>query len=140
MGHIPDKLRKKIAAMSFYRTCARYGLHGHECEGRITFEHALIYAGKQIQKEFAIIPLCEKAHSVGRWQDCGDLDKNINEWIAISRASDEELLEISRAKDYFLYRHYLIKKYGVYKPVEKVGTETGIDYGHRGDNSSLIHR
>lgn len=126
MGHIPPKLKKEILADPFYRQCARKGLQGHECEGRITFEHAIIFAGSQVQKKWAIIPLCAKAHSVDEFQDGGDLHKGINRWIAFNRATDGELLEISKATDYFLERTRLNKVHGPYGP--SVDQGVGIRY------------
>lgn len=112
MNNIPTKLRRELAADPYYKHCAREGLQGHECAGRITWEHAMYYAGTQLQKRWAVIPLCAKAHNVDAWQDCGDLDKEINVWIALNRAGDEDMLEISKSRDYFLYRGYLNRKYG----------------------------
>lgn len=112
MNNLPPKLRKELVADPFYKTCAREGLFDHECGGRITWEHAMYFAGKQIQKKWAIIPLCAKAHSVDNFQDGGDLDKHLNEWIALNRATDEDLLPVCKTIDYFHYRHTLNIKYG----------------------------
>lgn len=128
MNNIPRALRKELAADPYYAVCARKGLHEHKCGGRITWEHALIYAGRQIQERWAIIPLCSKAHNVGRWQDCGDVDKSLNHWIALSRATDAEILSICKAKDYFLYRDFLNKKYGTYPQ----GTTDSRKFPHAG--------
>lgn len=115
MNNIPIKLRKQLASDSYYHACARKGWHEHACAGRITWEHALILAGKQVQERFAIIPLCAKAHAVDAFQDGGDLNKEINLWIALNRATDEEMLSISKANDYFLWRHRLNETYGTYR-------------------------
>lgn len=72
----------------------------------------MYFAGKQIQARWAIIPLCEKAHSVNTYQDRGEMNKQIHEWIALNRASDDDLLPICKAKDYFFYRGFLNKKFG----------------------------
>ena len=114
MTNIPNKLRNELRSDPYYRHCAREGLHGHECAGRITWEHSMYFDGKQIQKRWAIIPLCAKAHNVDEWQDRGDMDKRINEWIALNRATPDEILAISKARDYFLYRGYLNRSYGAY--------------------------
>ncbi len=113
-----------MSADPFYKTCARAGLHSHECDGRITWEHAMIYAGGQIQARWAIIPLCAKAHAVDQYQDGGDLDKRCNEWIALNRASPDELLAISKAKDYFYRKNFLNKIFGGY-PGERLGIDCG---------------
>lgn len=109
MSKIPTALLKDLLADPVYKTCLRQVLlQDHECQGRITFEHALIYAGKQIQKKWAIIPICAYAHSVYPYQESGILKKEINEWIAFNRATDAELAEFERATPpYSRRREYL---------------------------------
>lgn len=124
---IPLKQRKEMAGKPFYTMCALAGHLGHECEGRITWEHAIIVAGKSYQAEWAIPPLCEKSHAVDNFQDAGTMIKEINEWIAYSRATDEDLLKIcgdspgtdprfAKSKYHFQRKKYLINKYGVWTP------------------------
>ncbi len=132
MNNIPPKLRREMAADPLYTVCARKGYHGHECQGRITWEHVTTWAGKQLQMKSFIIPLCSYAHSVGRFQDGGDLDKGINMWIALTRASDDELLELSRkGTDYFQMRYMMNKKYGewVAPRISEKRVFNGINYG-----------
>lgn len=126
MKAIPLALRRQLSNDPYYKVCARAGLHNHTCDGRITWEHALIYAGGQIQARYAIIPLCAKAHAVDGYQDGGDLDKRCNEWIALNRATPDEILSISKAKDYFYRKNFLNKIFGVY-PGERMGIECGED-------------
>lgn len=114
MRPIPPKMRQAMAEDPYYKQCARVGIGDHVCSGRITWEHALIYAGKQVNEIWAIIPLCEKAHAVGLFQDSGDFDKEINVWIALNRATEMELQSISKVIDYIAYRNRLNKLYGVY--------------------------
>lgn len=76
------KLRRQIAEDPFMKRCARAS---YECQGRITWEHAFIYAKKQINEAWAIIPLCWY-HHLGK-----GMDKRINEQIALSRATQEDL-------------------------------------------------
>lgn len=112
MQPIPVQLKADILADPYYKTCARKVVFDdHECQGRITFEHVIIFAGRQLNRKFAIIPLCEFAHSVGQFQNVGILDKEINLYIAINRATDEELKKISGAVDYQRLKKYLNKKY-----------------------------
>lgn len=112
MNNLPCKLRARLASDPFYKTCARKDLFGHECAGRITWEHAMTFGGKQIQTMYSIVPLCEKAHSVDNYQDAGDLNKKLNVWIALNRATDDELVSISKAMDYFRYRSFLNEYFG----------------------------
>ena len=106
MRKIPQKLKDEILADPFYIKCARAG----GCKGRITWEHAIIFQGRQLNEKWAIIPLCEYHHAVGIYQDCGDLNKEENERIALNRATDQELLAVSKAIDYLSRRKYLNEK------------------------------
>lgn len=81
------------------------------CQGRITFEHALIYAGKQIDEVFAILRICEYHHGVNKFQDGGDMNKEKHVWLALNRATDDELRKYSKAVDYIALRERLNKKY-----------------------------
>jgi len=105
MRAIPPKLKKEMQEDPYYKVCARKA-HGN-CGGRITWEHTIIYKGKQLNEKWAIIPLCEYHHAVNNYQDRGDLDKNENIRIALNRATDEELVKISRAIDYIALRERL---------------------------------
>lgn len=87
MSPIPKKLRAQLAADPEYQVCAR---RSSECEGRITWEHALTYAGKQIQERFAIIPLCWY-HHLG-----AGLDKRWNMKLAMSRATNADKVKYPR--------------------------------------------
>ena len=110
MRPIPLKLREEIASDPYYKVCARIKDGG--CGGRITWEHAIIFRGRQLNKKWAIIPLCARHHAVNEYQDSGSLNKEKNVWIALMRATDEELERISKAVDYKHKRNYLNDKYG----------------------------
>ena len=107
MQAIPAKLREELALDPYYKRCTR---HGWDCWGRITWEHAFIYAGRQIQEKWAIIPLCEYHHAVCRFQDSGSLNKEYNQYIALCRASDEDLAKYPR-RDWEQLKKYLHEKY-----------------------------
>lgn len=120
---IPLGMRAEMEKDPEYKSCALFGQFDHVCEGRITWEHAIIVAGKKVQKKWAIPPLCAKAHEVDQFQDAGTMVKEINEWIALSRATDADLLSLfgevifspfCKAKFLFQRREYLTKKYGKY--------------------------
>ncbi len=100
----------------FYGRCA---LESDGCMGRITLEHAIIHAGRQLNEKWAIIPLCAYHHSVDEFQDGDGLDKELNEWVALSRATAEDLVTYSKAVDYLQRVVYLTGKYGVYDPVRR---------------------
>lgn len=90
MSKIPERLKENMANDPYYKKCARFGL---SCAGRITWEHAWIYAGKQIQEKWAIIPLCEYHHDVGSYQDKGNLNKKENQRISLLRATNDDLMK-----------------------------------------------
>jgi hypothetical protein len=88
MNKIPTVLREKMAMDPFYGRCMRR--HEGTCSGRITWEHAFIYAGRQIQEQWAIIPLCEYHHlgpGMVKW---------MNELFALRRATLEDLAKYPR--------------------------------------------
>jgi len=87
MRRIPTKLREQLEEEP--QVCAR---RNKDCNGRITWEHVFIYAGKQINEEWAIIFLCWY-HHLGE-----GMDKRINERIAIKKATKKELNKYPRKK------------------------------------------
>lgn len=76
----------------------RQVFHDHDCQGRMTLEHALIYAGRQVDAPFAIIKLCAWAHDVDQFQDGGNLDKEKNEYIALSQATKEDFAFYAKSR------------------------------------------
>lgn len=102
MNNIPLSLREEMAADPYYKVCAR---KSKACNGRITWEHAWIYAGKQIQEKWAIIPLCWYHH-------LGDgLHKEKNQAISLFRATPEDLAKYPK-KDWEQSLKYFKEKYG----------------------------
>lgn len=121
MNNVPSKLRSKWQTedkQGLRRVCLRH--HEGNCDGRLTKEHAVTYAGKQIQEEWAILDICEYHHAVGKYQDGGDLDKEKHLRIALNRATDDELRAISKATDYIALRDRLNRKYEVKGVLEEV--------------------
>lgn len=116
MRPIPKKLLKDILADPYYKKCVRH--KEMKCSGRITLEHALIYAGKQINEKWAILPVCEKHHAVNRFQDAGDLDKRYHEYVAVNRMTSEDEKKYPRV-DWKQKRENLNKIYeGKRYPIE----------------------
>ncbi len=110
MSKIPPKLLADILADPYYKKCCRAEDGG--CDGRITFEHAIIFAGRQVQKKWCILPLCTYHHAVNEHQDGGNLIKAKNVWIALNRATDQELEEVSKVVPYKFMRQRLNETYG----------------------------
>ena len=111
MRKISPKVKEELAKEK--NICARS--MDKNCAGRITWEHTLIYAGKQIDEVWAIIHLCEYHHAVNNYQDRGELNKERNVWIALNRATDKDLEKYSKSIDYKRMKVNLNNKYGIYK-------------------------
>lgn len=117
MNNVPPKLRKQWQEEDIIkkkRVCLR--ADEGNCQGRLTKEHALYYAGKQIQEDWAILDICEFHHDIGPFQGIGDLNKEKHTWIALSRAPEGRLQALSKAEDKVALLGRLNAVYGVYKP------------------------
>ena len=108
MNNIPAKLRKEMANDPEMQLCMRKELlNDHVCGSdpltgkHIEWDHCIIYAGRQLQEAWAIVPTCWQAHRGG------DLDREKQTWIALNRATDEQLKSISKAIDYIRERDRL---------------------------------
>lgn len=113
MTTLPLKQRSEMAADPEYSRCALQGLH--ECGGRVSWEHAMYYAGKKIQDRWAVIPICSLGHGVDQYQDMASVSKEVRQWIALNRATDAELAQYNRAvPSFFFQRDRLNTKYGEY--------------------------
>lgn len=115
MNNIPPTLKKQLLADPEYARCSL--LTYHTCGGRITLEHAMIYAGRQIQARWAIIPVCAAGQEVDQFQDAHTMDKDRNRWVALNRATDAELISYRKATPSFIFlRDRLNKQFGPYVP------------------------
>ena len=83
MRKIPLKLRKEMSDDPYYKSCLRK--KEGNCKGRITWEHCWMYAGKQINEKWAIIPLCEY-HHLGQ-----GLNKKLNHWFSVNRMTEDDI-------------------------------------------------
>lgn len=115
MTKIPTRVRVQIENDPNYKVCALIGHHGHVCGGRVTMEHALIYAGKQIQEKWAIVPICAKGQEVDQYQDAHTMNKDLNKWVALNQGSDDDFKMFPKAfPPYRQQREILNKKYGIW--------------------------
>lgn len=115
MNNVPAKLRKQWALEDLFgiqRICMR--TDEGDCDGRITKEHAVYYAGRQIQEEWGILDICAYHAEVDEFQDGGGMNKEKHEWIALSRAPEARLRELSKGEDKIARRDYLNSKYGIW--------------------------
>lgn len=108
MNNVPQHLKEKWNGEK--TKCCR--IDEDNCKGRLTKDHTIIYAGKQVQEDWAIVDVCEYHHGVNKYQDTGDLNREKHTWVALNKATDDELIKISKAVDYLALRERLNKKYG----------------------------
>lgn len=118
MYNVPLKLRKIWAEedrQGIVRICMR--TDEGNCQGRVTKEHALYHAGKQLQDNEAILDICAYHTEVDQFQDGGGMNKEKHTWIALNRLSESRLRELSKGEDKIALRDRLNKKYGHFQPV-----------------------
>lgn len=96
-----------MEADPFYRTCCVSGVRGPFV--KIDWHHNLIFAGRQVNEKWCILPLAQPIH------DRIVEYKEIVDWIMLNRATDEELRRYSKAVDLISKRAKLNKKYGAWK-------------------------
>lgn len=92
-----------MAADPYMKKCYRYD--EGKCYGRVEWEHAIIFQGRQLNERWSIIPCCLFHHRGN------GLNKEMNKWCALTRATIEELVKLSKA-NFIQERKYLIAKYG----------------------------
>ena len=112
---IPIQMREEMDADPYYHQCARYDLlHDHICEADpvrcrlIEWEHAFTYGGSKVNEKWAIVPICYLVHRGGK------MIKEINQWIGLNRATDEDLAKYPNT-DWAQKKIYLNSKYGIPK-------------------------
>lgn len=103
MRIIPPKLKKSLLKDSFMKIC----IHP-DCNNQPEWEHCWIYAGKQINEVWAIVPCCYYHHRGG------GLNKDFNKWVSINLANNDDLTVYNK-KDWESERIRLNDKYPDFK-------------------------
>lgn len=94
MRPIPPRLKREMEADPYYRVCV---FDSHECSGRIEWDHVFIYANRQVNEKWAILPTCHWHHTnITRF-------RKESERIAVARATPEELAKYPK-RDWSRYR------------------------------------
>lgn len=112
MRAIRSNIKKRLVEdASKYGCLRKYLMNDHICGGRITFEHVWIYAGRQIDEYWSILPICAKSHSVDEYQDGGIMNKEKNEWLSLWKVQKGDLDNYPRF-NWSQRKKYLEEKYG----------------------------
>lgn len=124
---MPQKLRDEMERDPFYRRCCitgegRVTSNIHDPE-RIEWHHNLIYAGKQVNEKWCILPIKKEVH-----RKMSKEIKEICDWIMLNRATDDELAKYSSiALDLREKKTLLNKKRGVWDQKHQKYTQHGKD-------------
>lgn len=101
MRAIPKSLRDQLSDDPFMKKCVYTG----ETKD-ISWEHCWSYAGKQINEDWAIVPLARRLNTSHPPREV----KEYCRWISINRATEEELEKYPR-KDWRAIKIYLNQKF-----------------------------
>ena len=102
MNPIPKKIRERLSKDPFMEKCIACG------KTPVEWNHAIIYAGKQSNNWYAIVPLCTSCHR-GNNGDIMPYAKYLSELIAIKRGMSEIYKDMPRI-DWFRRKQYLEDK------------------------------
>lgn len=101
MRPISPRVRKIIDTDPYYRRCCVSGRTIN-----LEMHHGLIFAGRQVDEAWAILPLTKKIHEREKEKQIGEyLD-----WIMLNRATDEQLKKYSKLENLIAKKERL-KKY-----------------------------
>lgn len=87
MRKIPQELKDEMSVDPYYQECCLLVLGN--CGGRIEWHDNLIYAGRQQNHKWCILPLCHDHHMKADNKEI----KPLLDDIMVSRATPEELAE-----------------------------------------------
>lgn len=115
MGHIPAHLNERLNANPLYQNnfCIFHRMH-HPPSLKVERHHNLIFAGKQVNEEWCILPICVVVHDKAR-------DKHIKErldWIMLNRAPEDRLRTYSKAINFLQEKSRLNGIYGRWEPIK----------------------
>lgn len=100
-----------MAMDPFYRTCCITGAPPTFGD-RIEWHHNLIHAGRQVQQEFAILPVKHSIHALAT----NPIVKDRMDWVMLGRASEQEIWEYSKVVDLARRRAFLNELFGPWNP------------------------
>ena len=110
MRPIPPKLKADLAADPWYTRCCITGIPS--VKAKIEWHHAFIFAGRQVNEKWAIVPLTAEVHK----KVSNPIIKEKLRWIILNRAGHEALIKYSRSMNLVKEVMRLNAKYGVWQP------------------------
>jgi len=99
-------VRTQLENDDFMQRCAITGVSKYQ--EKIDWHHNLIFAGRQVNEPWAILPLARRIHDRIHEPDI----KNRCDWIMLNRATDDELRPYCKAVDLIRRKQKLNQLYG----------------------------
>jgi hypothetical protein len=96
--------RERLAADPFMSRCCITG----RADEKIDWHHNLIFAGRQVNEDWAILPLIRSIHDRAFSPEI----KDRCDWVMLNRATDEQLTPYCKAIDLIRRREILNQRYG----------------------------
>lgn len=109
MRPIPPRLRGEMEKDYFYQKCAI--TQKPRSLTKVEWHHNLIFAGRQVNEKFCILPLSEKIHDRAREPKV----KEFLNWLMVCRATPEELERYGLTEK----AEKLKNKFGEYDPTKR---------------------
>lgn len=116
MNNMPAKLRREMNDKLFYGRCCLTGtgkpnhLASRFDPEKIEWHHNLIFAGKQVQEEFAILPILKRLHD-----DVSNPEvKDRCDWIMLNRATEDQIKKYSKVVNLQRRLDELNERYGAW--------------------------
>lgn len=106
MRPIPPRMREEMSNDPFMKVCCLSMLGN--CEGVIEWHHEIQFAGRQLSEKWAILPVCHFHHDQAR----NSFIKERLQWIALNRATEDELKAVTKAINYIGLKERLNRIYG----------------------------
>lgn len=114
MRPIPTKQKERMAKKREYQPgYCKYHRKVHGPHVKTEWHHNLMYMGRQVNKEWSILNICQEIHRRVHEPEIRD----ILDWIMLNRAPEEELKEYSGAVDLIKRRDKLNQKIGKYEEI-----------------------
>jgi len=112
MNPIPQKLRNELSEDPYYKKCCLT-----KSKYNVKFHHSWIYAGKQINEKWAIMPVIWRKHSPYGDDDsihkCQETKEYV-QYLSLQRADIDDLCKRLPKKDWRQLFNYLENKYKNY--------------------------
>lgn len=110
MRAIPQKLRRELESDSWYGRCCITGRI--QTRERIEWHHNFIFAGRQVNEKWCILPLAASIHKIEKEIKI----KERLDWIMLNRADDETIERYSKSTNLSIVKATLNKKFGRWSP------------------------